>query len=635
MAVSVDVDGGAREVDGARPPWRALQRLSRRQVVAVISAAALLALAAVIVAFHGALLRPLIQHHVQERSGRRIEFEALRLGLDRTGQPTVRLRQLVVQNAAWASVPSRPLVRAGELGMTFAWRSLFDERVIVTRLDLVDADVDMQRHADGRRNWRLTRPDDRGPGRVRVLALVPHNSRVHVLDPTYSLEVDLQSSPPAAPVTLTAYPELPLTQHVSARGTRGGAAFEGEWSVSERITLFDTDQPFALRGVLRAGAAHVAVEGRVVDLLQAGRLDVDLQLAGSRLASLGDLLGMPTRWPTVAAELSATLHKAGDGWQFDAVHGRVGSSDLAGSATFQRRPPAQGRSTLRLVLAGAHLDLADLRTAPARTPQPVENPPDTDTRDSRDTARFDADLDLRFARVDGLPLGNATAFAAHAVLRDDRWAIDVPAFGWIGGKAAAQVHVDAARVPIGIAVNARLQSVALASLVERLPQLKAVTGGLDARIALRSTGDSPARWLAGAEGSVRAELVGATIPESLDAKLGLDGGHLLRAMFKGEGRSRIECSALELQLNAGRGVVRRLALATANVQVDGRGAIDFKRRAIDLVLTPHRKQSALFALDRVLQVSGAIKSPTVALVAGDTAENAGRTAAACVPGTAR
>ncbi len=587
-------------------------------------------LAASVVAFHGALLRPLIQHHVDERSGRRIEFEALRLGLDRRGQPTVRLRQLVVQNAAWASVPSRPLVRAGELGMTFAWRSLFADRVIVTRLELVDADVDLQRHADGRRNWRLTHPDDRGPGHVRVLAMVSHNTRMHVLDPTYALEADLQSSPLPAPVTLAAYPGLPLTQRVIARGTRGGAAFEGEWSISERITLFDTNQPFTLRGSLRAGAARVAVEGRVVDLLQAGRLDLELQLAGSRLTSLGELLGVPSRWPTAAAELNATLHKAGDDWQFDAVHGHVGSSDLAGSATLSRRPPAQGRSTLRLALAGARLDLADLRTAPVRAQPVPQNQPDTDS-DTRDTARFDANLDLRFARVDGLPLGAATAFVAQAVLRDNRWVIELPAFGWLGGKVSAQVHVDAARAPIDVAVDARLQSLALASLAERLPQLRAVTGGLDARIALRGSGDSPTRWLAGAEGNVRAELIGATIPESLDAKLGLDGGHLLRAMFKGEDRARIGCSALELQFSAGRAQVRRLALTTASVQLDGRGAIDFKRAAIDLVLTPHRKRSALFALDRVLQVSGAINSPTVALVAGDTDP---ARAAACVSGSA-
>ena len=598
----------------------------------LVAIAVSIGLVTLIVAFHGALLRPLIQHHVQERSGRRIEFEALHLGLDRTGQPTVRLQNLVIQNAVWAAVPSRPLVRAGELRMSFAWHSLFSERVIVTRLDLVDADVDLQRHADGRRNWRLTRPDDRGPGRLRVRELATRNSRMHLLDPTYSLEVDLQSSPLAAPVTLPAHPELPLTQRVSARGTRGGAVFQGDWSVSERITLFDTDEPFALRGGLHTGAARAQVEGRVADLLEAGRLDLGIQLVGSPLANLGDLFGVPARWPRAATELNATLHKNGSEWQFDAIHGRVGSTDLAGSANLERRPAAPGRPTLRLTLSGDHLDTADLSMATvARPPSPPPSSPAASEPDAGDASRFDADIDLRFARVDGLPLGPATALAVHAALRDDRWAIDLPVFGWAGGKASAQVHIDAARTPIAAALDARLQNLAWASVAQRLPQLTAVTGGLDARIALRGTGDSPARWLAGAEGSVRAELVGATIPESLDAKLGLDGGHLLRAMLKGDDRSSVECSALELQFSAGRGEVRRLALATASVQVEGRGAIDFKRGAIDLLLTPHRKQSALFALDRTLQVSGAIKAPAVKLVAGKAA----LAGPPCVSGTAR
>ena len=229
----------------ARRPW-----FRSRRSRAFLALATLLAI--FVALFDATWLRPLIQHHIQERSGRRIDFDELRIGLDAALQPTVRLRNFTVQNAPWAA-RAQPLVRAGEFGFTLAWRSFVGERIVVTRLDLIDAEIDLEHRADGLRNWRVTRPDDRGPGRVRVQAIEARNARAHVIDEAHHLDLDLQVAL-AAPAVLPGHADMPLVRHIALQGTRDGAPFEGELAVSLLPTFFDTGRAFALRGELRAGA---------------------------------------------------------------------------------------------------------------------------------------------------------------------------------------------------------------------------------------------------------------------------------------------------------------------------------------------------------------------------------------------
>ena len=83
---------------------------------------------------------------------------------------------------------------------------------VVTHLVLVDADIHLARQADGLRNWRLTRPDDRGPARMRVLSLEPLRSSLHLVHQGVGLTLQTTSSP-------LPQPEGTLTQRVSFSGT--------------------------------------------------------------------------------------------------------------------------------------------------------------------------------------------------------------------------------------------------------------------------------------------------------------------------------------------------------------------------------------------------------------------------------
>ena len=592
---------------------------SPRARVAIVG---VLLLVAFIAAFDGVWLRPLIQHHVHERSGRRIDFDALHIGLDHALQPTVTLRNLTVQNAPWAD--PRPLVRAAEFGFTLSWASLRGSGVVLTRLALVNAEIDLERQADGLRNWRLTRPDDRGPGRVRVMTIDARNTRARVVDQGAGLELELVATPLAAPVVLPTHTALPLTNQLVLHGTRDGTVFDAQLAVSDVLTLFDTGQPFTLRGELRAGASRMKAEGALTDLMQLAGLDLDLQLTGARVADLGPVFGL--RVPALAGATEAQGHvsKEAGRWQVSKLQAKIGRSDLAGVVQFDRKLPGEGRSALSAALTSERLNLADWRTVP--TPAAAASAPRADPKAANP---LDADIDLKIATVEGLPLGPLTRVSAHAALRDGRWAVDPAAFTVAGGRASGTLIAETGATPVAYTLDMRLQGLQLEQLARAAPSLQKLAGGLDVRVAMRAQGDSFASLAGSTTGSLQAELMRATMPDSLDAKLGLDGGRLLRAKLGGDERTPVTCSALDLRFDHGRGSARRLAVETPHVALAGTGWIDLGRGSLDLVLTPRRKQTALLALDRAVQVSGALRAPNTALIS----PGAARTGEPCVAGS--
>jgi len=183
--------------------------------------------------------------------------------------------------------------------------------------------------------------------------------------------------------------------------------------------------------------------------------------------------------------------------------------------------------------------------------------------------------------------------------------------GIAGGHATGTLRVDAARTPAEVALDLELRGLRLDQF--SLPGTQRVAGELRGRVALRSHGDSIAALAGAASGSLSAALIGATISNRLDAKLGLDGGGLLRALFTGTERVPVQCAALVVDFKRGNGKTRHL-LETERTALAGSGSVDLARESFDVVLTPHSKKSALFTLHKAMHVSGSFRDAKVALV---------------------
>jgi uncharacterized protein involved in outer membrane biogenesis len=155
--------------------------------------------------------------------------------------------------------------------------------------------------------------------------------------------------------------------------------------------------------------------------------------------------------------------------------------------------------------------------------------------------------------------------------------------------------------------------------IESLLPAKAATsllsGTLHGRAALKASGDSPEALLASAAGTVSAFVSGGTISSLLDAKMGLQGGRVLRSLLSGAEPMAVRCAAVLLEVDRGAAKIRSLVIDSERTRTLGTGTIDVAKEALDVVLTPEAKQPGLFILDRSIRLHGPLREPQRELVA--------------------
>lgn len=562
----------------------------------------LLALLLLVLFFDWTWTRPVIQRQVMAWSGRSIDFDKLKLGLNAALEPTVELTGLRIQNAPWAA--DRPFVDAGTVRMAFAWRSLNGPLVIITRLTLIDATIDMERQADGLRNWRLSRPLDRGPGKVRILSIDATRSAARFVDGGLALEVNVRMSPLAntessavtnAPAAVGA---LPLVKQFDFEGTRNGQAFVGQAAVSEVLTFWETETPFAMRGHIDSGASRLTLEGTATDVAGLSRFDVNAHLKAARLTELRALVPM-LHWPALALDVAARAEKHGGHWQASQIAATLGRTDVAGEASFEERGDATKRAvfTAKLTSAVAHgQDLRAMSSGQAGGDRHFEG-----------LRSWDGDVQLQVGRIEDPSARWLQSLALTATLRDGQLRVEPFELGIAGGRITGSLNVATADSRADLQMEASAAGVRIARFNA------AASGELHGQASLRARGDSAESLLKALSGNLRLALHGARIPRALDAKLALDGGAMLGAFLAGADTVPVPCAAAEFDFDKGRGRTRLLAFETERTLVTGEGVVSLPDRSIDLLLSPHRKTTSLLALDRSIRLTGPVAHPVVSL----------------------
>lgn len=562
----------------------------RRRVVV-----ALLALAVLVAVFDWTWFRPLIQHVVHERSGRTIRFDKLRIGMTGALEPRIELQGLHVDNAAWAA--PRPLIDARLVRFVFSWRSLTDPKLIVTRLVLVDARVDLERSADGLRNWRLMQPLDRGPGRIRVMSLDAVRSELRVVDRSVALEVETRITSLLPGQLLAAAPQQPLSKWLSFEGRLNGQAFAGEAAIGEVLGFADTAAPFGLRGELRSGASRLRVEGLAADVQGLERLDVDLQLHSPDMHELEPLLPR-LHWPALPFDGSAQLGKTGDRSRFSRLQAKLGRSDVQGELRIDAAPAAGARPMIHADLRSTAVYIDEIATLLTRAP----GDHDPNVRPVPDGV-----IAWQVGRLvrPGSPW--LQGLRVDATLRDAGLAVERFDLGIAGGHVTGALQLDATGAAPMMTLDAHLAGLRVETIS------MALAGALQGHASLRAQGSSAAALARSLSGSLRATLQKATISRRLDARLALDGGAIFRTLLAGDEKVPVQCAALAIDFERGRGRSRQFAFETERVALGGSGTVDVVGRSLDLLLTPQRKGTALLALDRSIHISGPFAGPQVAL----------------------
>ncbi|MEO8154939.1 MAG: AsmA family protein [Rhizobacter sp.] len=587
----------------------------------------LIAFALLWAAFDWNWFRPSLERYLSKTSRRTVQLSDLHLGLDAALQPTVRLRGIRIQNAPWAD--ARPFAIAGEARFTFSWASLFDDVRVVTHLVLVDADIDLERQADGLRNWRLTQPDDRGPGRVRVLSLEAHNSRLRVRH--QGLDLELQTS-------TTPLPERDgsFTQRVEFSGKFHGAPFAGDGLTGPVLSLQRTGQFFALRGQAQSGPTRLKLDGRMADLLQLTGLDAHLQLSGASLSQLASFLPA-LHWPSSKPyRAEALVTKNANAMAAKDLHFTMGSSDLSGEADYDKRDE---RSVLHANLQSERISQADVAAlvhssaGPAAASSSRLLPQSALPLTALNGVDGKIEWHVRSLQFPSLPA--AQSLHARATLDNGLLQVSLLDSELAEGRVNGQLSLDNRAQAPAVRLALRAHGVRLEKLWPGSPRLARVEGPLNIDLKLNGRGQSVADWAGSVNGQASLAMEGGSLSHRLDAKLGLNAGKLLSSFFVGDRQVPIRCGAFAIDFVDGKGTTRQLVLDTEQTHIQGEGSLLLRDESWAVLLTPQAHHAAL-ALNASVLVKGSFRDFSYALAERRPASSAdsGACSKACAASTA-
>ena len=183
------------------------------------------------------------------------------------------------------------------------------------------------------------------------------------------------------------------------------------------------------------------------------------------------------------------------------------------------------------------------------------------------------------------------------------------------GRATGKANVDTTSKPPRGDAEVDVSAIRIETLLPAKAAKSLLGGTLQGHAALRASGDSAAALLASASGTVSAFVSGGTISSLLDAKMGLQGGRVVRSMLVGAEPIAIRCAAAVLDVERGTARIRSLVVDSERTRTLGSGTIDVGRETLDVVLTPEAKQPGLFVLDRSIHLSGPLREPRRELIA--------------------
>ena len=581
--------------------------------------AALLFLVALVL--HPWWLAHLLGDSLSRTSRRDVHFDSVRIGLTMSLAPVVVMRGVRIANAPWADT-RQPFAVLEEAAFQFSWRR-FEDRWVVSHMQLRDGEVNLALQADGLRNWRLRDPEDRGPGHYWFYALEPHRASLGFVNGGIDLHLRTSASD-LVPEPSTAAPAGGLVNQIDFDGAFRGLAFKGRVATGPVLTFMRTDQWFPVRGGGAIEGASIEVDGRAADIFRATEIDARVVLDGRSLAALHPFVGHRYAEPRVFHGEGHLRADAGH-YALDGARVRVGATDLAGDAAWSR---SGERRAVRADLHSDSTDFADLlwllgRAAPASAKGGPVVAAAASAASAAHGAGHDAfaaardlDADVRFAahrmRVAAVPALHSLKL--KAVLADSQLSVSGLDAGWAGGHSTGTLGLDLRQHPARAEALIETQGVRVESLLATQDEKRRITGALRGRIALKATGDDVEALRASAAGKVSATLSDGTIPSMLDALMGLEGGKVVRSLLSGSDALPLRCAALTADVSAGKAHVRSLVIDSVNTRTTGAGVIDLREATIDLALTPEPKRPGLFEMNKSIHLFGKLHKPQRALV---------------------
>jgi len=567
-----------------------------------------------------------VERAVQAKTGRAFHIDG-DLDVDLGRITTIRADRLRLANADWAlkTAPEMATVQRLEIDVALG-KLIFHRSLRLPAIRIIRPVVELEsRPADkGGGNWVLqgdTPAEAQDEGMTPSFGAVTiDTAKLHYLDVANKtdLRIDATSGQPNAQYKT---PPIDLT----GAGRWGANNFTLGGRIQSPLDLAESQRPYRIDLHAAAGATKASARGTLIDPLHLGGFDLRMALSGQDLADLYPLIGLAIpQSPPYAFD--GTLTRSGNTWHYDRFTGKVGDSDLGGSAAVTVGGP---RLKLEADLVSKRLDFDDLAGfvgAPAKggagetrnAKQAAEAAklaasPRVLPQDPYDLSKLrsmDADVRWKATRINApkLPIDNMDA---HLVLNNGLLELQPLNFGVAGGELRSQIRMDARNPTIRTRADIAVRKLNLGQL---FPDAKVLTndavGLIGGKIDIDTSGNSIAAMAANANGSAGVGMGKGHIPQLLVELAGLDILQSVGYLFDRDKQVPIRCAFADFGVTDGLMQTRSMAFDTTDTIVLGSGDINLKNEALNLELRPRPKDRSILSFRTPLEIGGTFKDPS-------------------------
>lgn len=551
----------------------------------------------------------LAERAAQAALGREVEIGGLSLPELGT-TTTVEVTDLRIANPDWTEEPN--LLRAPRVRAVVALTGLFPPAVAVRDVAAEEPAIHLMVAEDGRTSWGglLSGGQPGGSGQgggtdllgLRQLRIA--KGAVTYRDAGAGRDLRLRDIDATAPAA-----DQPIA--FDARGRVGGASGP-EFRIEGQAGSLDDLRNGALPidATLHAGAATVAVDGRIAEPFGSRRVDARITVEGDDLRTLMALAGVAVEsTPAVRAE----AHVVGQAprWQAEDLQARVAGIAFNGSAALD---VSGARPALRANLSVPSLPWP-VGEAAATAPSGAQDGgsariiPDTPIPAAALTG-VDAEVTVTVDEVAGAPVplggGRMDATLRDGVLRLDPLRVEVA-----GGAVRADATVDANPAAPTVTAAIRIDRIAVGELMTAVDVSRRVSGRINGTMDLRSEGGTLQAMSENLNGSVDLHMDEGRFTTRMIDALAVNAREALGFLFSGGAVRPVDCFVGRLTIEDGTVSPDALAFVTNDMVVRGQGTVDLGAERFHLDLIPRPKRRHLLDLTVPVHVRGPLADPQV------------------------
>ncbi|HSR64701.1 MAG TPA: AsmA family protein, partial [Xanthomonadaceae bacterium] len=221
---------------------------------------------------------------------------------------------------------------------------------------------------------------------------------------------------------------------------------------------------------------------------------------------------------------------------------------------------------------------------------------------------MDADVRWKARHIEApqLPLDDMDV---HLRLDDGLLRLEPLDFGVASGHIRSTVRMDARESPIRTHADIAARGLDLARLLPRIQSARDAIGRVGGNVALTGRGNSIAKMLGSAEGSVALGMGRGQVSNLVMELAGLDIEESLKFLLTGDKRIPIRCAFGDFAVQDGVMRANALAFDTTDTIIVGEGVVSLRDETLDLTLRPRPKDRSLLALRSPLIMGGTFKAP--------------------------